>query len=463
MTASTVTSASIIRNVKRLLRHSLLALPLAMVPALGSVVMQELGQEGFTAGSAFAQQDEKQKPKYKTRKTPALRESVFKKFAVVQELVSPEEEGAKPNFPKALEELKDIQKGTDKFNKYEKAQLYNYFGFVYYTLENYKEAIRYYKLVVAQSPEIPIGLEQGTMYTIAQLYFVLEDYPNAIKALLAWMEVAPIVGSDSHILLAQAYYQSNQMGPALKHTNIAIDDWEGRNKIPKENWYSLQRALYYDKNDYKKVINILEKMVRHYPKMTYWRQLAGMYGSVNREKDQLYAMEALYVMGGLNKEKELLNLAYLLMGEEVPYKAAKVVGKGLKDKIVEPTSKNLEFYAQALRLAQEVEDSIPVMARAARKSDKGDLFARLAGIYLDNDQNKEALEAAADAIKKGGVKRMDQLYVVQGMARANLGRYEAALKDFNQCAKDKRSKKTCTQWAKYIESEIKREKQLAAS
>lgn len=448
--------------IGRSIRYTLLAAPLMLAPVLANVALQAAGQPGFAAGSAVAQ-EQKEKPKYKTRKTPALRESVFKKFGVVQELVSPEEEGAKPDFRKALEELRKIEKGADKFNKYEKAQLYNYYGFVHYSLENFRDAVRYYKLVVAQSPEIPIGLEQGTMYTIAQLYFVLEDYPNAIDALLAWMEVAPIVGADSHILLAQAYYQSNQMTPALKHTNIAVEDWESRDKVPKENWYSLQRALYYEKNDFKKVIGILEKMVRHYPKITYWKQLSGMYGSTNQEKKQLHALETVYLMGGLDKEKELLNLAYLLMGEEVPYKAAKVVAKGIKDEIIEPTAKNLEFQAQALRLAQEVKDSIPVMLRAAKKSDKGDLYARLAGIYLDSDKNKEALDAAAQAIKKGDIKRMDQLYVVMGMARANLGRYEDALKAFNQCSKDKRSKRTCQQWAKYIEGEIKREEQLAAS
>jgi len=450
--------------VKKFVKPLLLAAALTLVPSVSSVMFQALGQESFQSGLVFAQEKgKKPAPKYKTRKTPALRESVYKKFAVVQELTSPEDKKKQPDFPKALEELKSIQKNNSKFNQYELAQLYNYFGFVYYSLEKYNEAVKYYQLVVAQSPNIPIGLEIGTLYTIAQLHFVLEDYPKAIVALKKWMAASTIVGADAYILLAQAYYQVNKMKESLKSTNTAVTMYEKKGKVPKEPWYSLQRALYYEKGDNKTVIKILEKMIRHYPKVVYYKQLAGMFGTVNREKDQLHTLEAAYLVGGLTKEKELLNLAYLLMGEEVPYKAAKIVDKGIKDKIIEPTSKNLELLATAWRMAQEIKKSIPEMEKAAKKSDKGDLYARLAGIYLDNDQHKKALAASKSAFDKGKIKRPDQLNVVIGMALANLGRYSDAIKAFEKAAKVKGSKRTADQWINFCKGEIKRQEQLQAN
>jgi len=450
-----------------LVKSTLLAAPLALAPAVSSVLMQSLELDGFQSGVVYAQEEAEQKPKYKTRKTPALREKVFKQLAKVQELTNPDTEkdpDAKPNFPEALKELREISAGTErgKWNQYELAQLYNYYGFVYYTLENYPEAIKYYKLVVAQSPQIPEGLEVGTLYTIAQLYFVQEDYRNAIVSLKKWMELSPIVGADAYILLGQAYYQINDMKQALTNVNIAVKRYEEKGKIPKENWFSLQRALYYDKGDNKKVIEILEKMVRHYPKATYYKQLSGMFGAVGREKDQLHMLDAAYQMGAVTKEKELLNLAYLYMGEDYPYRAARLVDKGIKDGNIEATSKNLELLATAWRLAQEVKKSIPEMEKAAKKSDKGDLYARLAGIYLDNDLHDKALEAGATALKRGGIKRIDQLQIVLGMANANKKNYSEAIKAFKAAAKDKRSKKFALQWIQYCESEIKREKQLAA-
>ncbi|MEJ2443395.1 MAG: tetratricopeptide repeat protein [Exilibacterium sp.] len=444
----------------KLVRHTLLAAPLALAPAVSSVMMQTLGQNGFQSGVVFAQEKKEEKPKYKTRKTPALRESVYKKLAVVQELTNPEEKDKKPNFPEALKELKDIQEDSKKFNQYELAQLYNYFGFVYYSLENYKQAIKYYKLVIDQSPQIPEGLELGTLYTIAQLYFVLEDYRNAIVALDKWMAASPIVGADAYVLKAQGHYQLEQKEQSLKAVNKGIALYEEKGKVPKENWLSLQRALYYDKGDNKKVIEILEKLVRHYPKITYYKQLAGMYGAVNREKDQMHMLEATYLIGGLEKEKELLNLAYLLMGEEVPYKAAKIIDEGIKAKVIEDTSKNLDLLATAWRLAQEIDKSIPEMEKAAKKSENGDLYARLAGVYLDSDQNEKALDAGGKALKRGSIKRPDQLYIVTGMARANIGKFNDAIKDFKQAAKDKRSRRFAKQWIQFCESEIKRKRQL---
>jgi hypothetical protein len=101
------------------------------------------------------------------------------------------------------------------------------------------------------------------------------------------------------------------------------------------------------------------------------------------------------------------------------------------------------------------------MAQAAKKSEKGDLYARLAGVYLDNDQNKEALDAASRAKKRGKVKRPDQLNIIVGMASVNLGKFESAIKAFKLAAKDKRTKKSANQWISYAESELKRKKQLA--
>lgn len=441
-----------ISSVSKLVRHSLLAAPLALAPLAGSVVMQSFGVEALQSGVAHAQ-EETEKPKYKTKKSYSLRQPVYKKFAKVQEKTDAND------WKGALVVLDEINKGSDKFTSFEKANLWNYYGWVYYSLENYPKAIQFYEKVLAEE-QLSDALQLGTLYTIAQLKFVQEDYRGAIAKLKEWMKIQPIVGADPYVLLAQGYYQLNDMKQALPNINKAVTMYESKGKIPKENWYTLQRAIYFDQGDNKKVISILEKLVKHYPKATYWKQLSGMYGTVGREKDQLHALETVYVMGALTKEKELMNLAYLLMGEDAPYKAAKIIDKGMKAKIIEETSKNLEVLATAWRLAQEVKKSIPEMEKAAKKSDKGDLYARLAGIYLDNDQHKNALKASEVALKRGGIKRPDQLYIVIGMARSNLKQYPAAIKAFKEAAKDKRSKKFANQWIKFAESEIEREKQL---
>lgn len=442
-------------KVSKLVRQALLVAPIALAPAVSSVVLQSFGMSALSSGSVFAQSDKAEKPKYKTKKSYSLRQPVYKDFAKVQEKTDAND------WSGALLVLKEIEKKSQKYTSFEKANLWNYYGWVYYSLENYKQAIRYYEKVLAEE-ELSDALQLGTLYTLAQLLFVQEDYRNAIAKLEEWMRIQPIVGADAYVLLAQGYYQLNDMKSALKNINIAVDKYENRAepKVPKENWYTLQRAIYFDQGNNKKVIEILHKLVRYYPKATYWKQLSGMYGAEEQTKNQLHSLETAYLMGALDKEKELMNLAYLFMGEDVPYKAARVIEKGIKAGQIEETSKNLEVLATAWRLAQDVKKSIPQMEKAAQKSDKGDLYARLAGIYLDNDEYKKAIDSGAKAIKRGGVKRSDQLQIVMGMANANLKQYKAAIKQFEQAAKDKRSERFAKQWIEFAKNELKREESL---
>lgn len=154
-------------------------------------------------------------------------------------------------------------------------------------------------------------------------------------------------------------------------------------------------------------------------------------------------------------------MAYLYLQGEVPYKAAKVMDKGLKDGSIEDNSKNWEVTGSAWRQAQELDKSIPAMEKAAAKSDTGELYARLGNIYLDGDQNRKAITAINKGLSRGGVKRPDNARLVLGMAYFNEKEYEKAREAFKAAARDKRSAKYADQWMKYMDSELDRQRSLA--
>ena len=60
------------------------------------------------------------------------------------------------------------------------------------------------------------------------------------------------------------------------------------------------------------------------------------------------------------------------------------------------------------------------------------------------------------AIKKGGLKRADQLQVTIGQAYMELHEYDKATKAFEQARKDKRSKSSAENWIRFSASEKKR-------
>jgi tetratricopeptide (TPR) repeat protein len=172
-------------------------------------------------------------------------------------------------------------------------------------------------------------------------------------------------------------------------------------------------------------------------------------------------METAYLSGWIVAERELVNMAYLYLGSDLPYKAARVLDKGLESKKIEATAKNLELLGIAYRQARENKRAIPFLERAAMASGDGEMWSRLANILLDEDDNAKAVEAARKSLSMGGGRRPDNTRIVLGMALYNMGKYAAAKNAFAEARNDQRSAKIANQWLKFLDTEIEREAQLA--
>ncbi|WP_116368041.1 tetratricopeptide repeat protein [Parahaliea mediterranea] len=434
------------------LRPALLAVPVVAVQVAVSQLQADLGYAPM--GAALAQ--EQQADQRETRKTPALRNKVYEKLAEAQAAAEAQD------FNTAAKILDEMLAGRrdNELNSYELANVYNLYAFIHYSREDYPKALQAYENVIKQ-PDIPLAMEINTRYTVAQLYFVQEQWQKGIDALNKWFAMTETPNANAYVLLAQGYYQMKDYDKSLSNVNKAISMYRADGKIPKEQWLNLARFLYFDKGDVNNAVAVLEELLTHYPKKDYWVQLSHMYGEQKKETDQLSAMETAYVQGMLDRGTELVTMAYLYLNGEVPWKAAQVVDKGLKAEKVEGTSKNYEILGNALRQAQEVEKAIPAMEQAAAKSDDGELYARLGNIYLDGEQYDEAIEAINKGLKRGGVKRPDTARLVLGMAYFEKKQYAKARDAFQAAGRDKRSAQFAEQWIKYMDSELDRQKKLA--
>ena len=435
------------------IRAALLTLPVVAIQIAVSQVQTEYGLSPLS--SAVAQEEKKKQQE--TRRTPALRNKVYERLAEAQ--VAAEEKDWK-TARKVLDGM--IESGGKKaLNSYELANVYNLYAYVYYSMEDYGQALKAYEQVVAQ-PDIPLAMEINTRYTIAQLYFVQEDWSKGIAALKEWFKATENPPASAYVLMSQGYYQLKDYEQSLANVNTAIDMYKAKDKIPKEPWYNLARFLYFEKNDVNNAVLVLEELLKHYPKKQYWVQLSHMYGEQKKESEQLSAMDTAYMQGMLDKGTEQITMAYLYLNADVPYRAAKVMDKGLKNESIDPTSKNYEILGNSWRQAQEIKSAIPAMELAAAKSDSGELYARLGNVYLDGDQFKKAITSINKGLSRGGVKRPDTARLVLGMAYFNDKQYSNARKAFSAARKDERSEKYANQWLKYLTSELERQKQLKA-
>jgi tetratricopeptide (TPR) repeat protein len=422
---------------------------------LGGAVLLDPVTPGSLVSSANAQDDKAKQDKRETRRTPALRNKVYERLAEAQGLAEAKD------YAGAAAILNDMiaEDGKRALNSYELANVYNLLAFLSYATEDYAQSLRYYEQVIAQ-PDIPLAMEINTRFTIAQLYFVQEKWQRGIDALLVWFDLSEKPNAGAYVLLAQGYYQVKNFDLALKNVETAIDMHEGEGKLPKEQWYNLARFLYFDKEDFDSALGVLNTLIIYYPKKQYWVQASHLYGEKKEEQKQLALMEAAYEQGFLDRSSELVNMSYLYLNAEVPYFAASVIEKGFDDELVDDKSKNYELAGSAWAQAREVAKSIPMMEKAAAKSDEGELYVRLGNVYLDGDQFAKAADSVSKGLKKGGVKRPDQARLVLGMAYFNLGEYNKARKAFRDAGKDKRSEKYAKQWISYVTSEEERQREL---
>ena len=409
----------------------------------------------------------------KTRKRQSVGQKCAKKLESAQKILAGGEASEVKESGPSAQQLNNLVKQLRGYlsntcgSSYEKSQVYNLLGFVQYSLNAPQKAVINYKAMIAE-PDVDPRQKTDTHYTLAQLYMMQENYPFAARQLEKWMAGADVVTAEGKVLLAQIYYELDRKNEALVLVNQAIDSAETKGALPKENWWLLQKILYYEKvgdkkHNNKKVIATLKKLITHYPKHLYWHQLGGMYGQMEESSHRLASLDILYLDKALTKSRDLLSLAYLYLGADVPYKAAQIIQKGIDQNIIESSAKNLELLGSAWQQARETEKALEPLKQAAEKSDTGKTWARLAMVYLDLDENTQAVEAAQSALKKGQLKYPSYTQMTLGNALVNLNCYRDAAEVFGEAAKYKKSEKTAKQWQTYVLGEADRRDGLIES
>lgn len=401
-------------------------------------------------GTASAQTQSKRK----TVRTPAMRETIYKKLASAQEKAEDKD------YNGAMTILNELKADTG-LNCYEVAMTWNFIAYTYTIQEQYGKALPAYNNILKQEC-VPEGLEQQTLYAIAQMYLATDKPKDAITTLKKWFAIAP-PNPQAHVLLGQCYYLVDDFRSSVAEVEkgIALNKTHGAE--PRENWLLILRAGYYELKNMPKVTEVLEELVRLYPKGEYFQQLSGMYGEAGKENLQTLTLEASYDGGYFKKSGEYVSLASLLLNAEVPYKAAKVIEEGIKKNIVDEKLNNLKMLAQAYLMAQEPQESIRVLKKAAKMADDGELYVRLGQSYMSLDEWTACVGALRSALKKGGISRPDSAQISLGICLYNTDNLDGAIEAFKKAAKDERSKGFAASWIEFLRNEKARRQAIEAS
>ena len=391
-------------------------------------------------------------------KVPAMRNRVYTQLARAQKLA---DEG---NGLEGFDVLDEVQDRIDSLNSYERAMLWNFYGFMYYGNDDIASAIDSFEKVVSEK-EIPNSLRLSTLYSLAQLSMQLQNFDQSLTFLGLWKESNPKeMTNTQQVLFAQVHYQNKQYKQSLSYVSKAIEQSEIAKEVPKENWLVLQRASYFELKQPIDVTRVIESLVRYYNKPKYWLQLSAMYGEIGEEDKQLAVMESAWQAGYVTKSTDIITLVQLYRYHNVPIKAANLLAEAIDNGKVVAQEKYLDMLAQAYIAAKDDEKSIPVLIKAAEIGETGKFDAHLAQAYLNLEKWQLAINSADKALERGKLDSEStegNMYLVKGMAAFNLQNFEQSLVAFSQAKKVKSSAKTAKQWFHYVQKEQGAKQKLA--
>jgi len=346
-----------------------------------------------------------------------------------------------------------------ELSNYEVAQIWNLTAYAYYLQDNFKNAIGAYSRVLKQL-DLPAALVQSTLKTLSQLYFTTENYKGALATVNRLIKSLQEPSADIYMLQGQAYFQLEKYQRALAPIKSALALHRAQGHQIQENWLLLLRVCYYELHDFKNMLRVLKQLVQLFPNDRYVLTLAGVYSELGDTKKQLALLEALYEDGKLERPSHIINLANLYLVHGLPFKAASLLEREQQRDRVESNERNLRLLSQAWYQAREYDKAVTPLERAAKVSDDGELYVRLAQSYINLERWREAADAVSQGLRKGRVKRLDIANLMLGMALFNQRKMDAARRAFITAGKDPRSAKSARQWLSYVSSESSRDTTL---
>ena len=415
---------------------------------------------------ALAQESAKKKP----RRIPHLTEATYRRLSEAEEFIEADQ------FAELIDMLEPLLERSRRYNGNELAQMHNLLAFAYYEQDDIAKTIHHYEQVLAKMPDISEGMELTTLNQLSKLYFQEGNkregdaasawYRKSLNTWEEWLSKAENPGPDAHFYTAQIYYQMRDFPRAISSLELVVALSRERGIKVREQWWQMLQFLYFDQENWPKVIEVLEILVKDYPKRVYWVNLASVYGEAGWPEKQMWTMEAAHVAGYLTQEGDLKTYGGLLLQSEIPNRASKYLQQGIDDEILDKTVRNLQTLGQAYQLAQDVDKAIPVFEDAAELAEDGETYDRLSMLYLDKDQHAECEKAAKNALDKGGLRNTLGTRITLATCQFNLDKLIAARNTFVEVRREARREEQKTeeriaqQWIGYIENERKRRAEL---
>ena len=398
----------------------------------------------LTSGTAWTAGENKSEEK---KKGFTVSKWAYKRLSEANELLSA---GKLKEALKVMESMKS----RAKLNEHEQALMWQTLGIIQANMEKYPQAIVSFEKCLEIGALHDVAL-LDMQFNLGQLYMANNQFNKAVQVLTNWIGVVDNPSPEAKYQLAMALTQTKKWKKALYWARQALKGV----RYPKEPWLQLVLSIHFELKRYKDMARVLSQMVTRFPKKAYWMQLSATYMELKQEERAMAVLELVYLQGMLTTHSELMNLVSLYLHRGIPTKAARVLEQGLKSGAIKRSEQTLTMLGDAWMRAREFELAARPLGEAAKVAKKGDLWVRVAQIYMEKEDWPRAVSALQNALSKGNLTSPGNAHLFLGICQFNSGKYPKAQKAFQDALKHKSSRKSAEQWLKTLALKTKAKSQ----
>ena len=302
--------------------------------------------------------------------------------------------------------------------------------------------------------------KRKTYPNLAKIYYQQKNFEKAEKYGKLWAQLDP--SPEAYSILVAIYYTQQNCPEALAAAEKGVELDKAAGREASEQTLRIQNSCYYKTGNKERRTDVMEELVRRFPKADYFTDLLHLYQEQNLDKRaQLNLYRYGFDKDWISRESEFVEYADQALDAGAPAEALKVIetaiGKGAF-KIVAETDRNGRLRTNAKQQTAEDRKQIAALDKEARAGKNGEADVKVGMAYLgfanyEPDKATEDYTKAAEAIERGlspdrvgKVKRVDDAQMMLGIAYKKLGKTDEAKKAFTAAAGDPRMKKAAAIW-----------------
>jgi tetratricopeptide (TPR) repeat protein len=389
----------------------------------------------FGATAAFAAKDKADKAE-KTEVNPACGSNKISK-PMEKAMNAAQKAREQHNWEEMVVQALAADAAQPEKTEFDKFWVHELEGVAYANLKKYPDAVRELDASL-NSPCMTEADKPQRTKLLMQLSYQAKDYDKAIA--YGNKLYQPGGDPDVGIYLANAYYVKDDYANARKVMTDVVSTMEASGKTPDEQTYRILQSSCLALKDENCVVELIEKLVAHYPKPQYWENLVD--ALLRSSKSDRELLNILRLSDGVQVMKdpgEFIEMAQLATAQGLPGEAQAIIEKGLQKgafadaKEKEHANRVLADAKTAVALDKSTLDKQDASARA---KPTGEADVKLGSAYLSYGQTDKAIEAFKRGIGKGGVKYPDEASLLLGIAYLRANNKDEAVKTFQSINKD---------------------------